>query len=91
MVEHRKHIKLGYDKGKNFTAVKNWVDVEGDEASFTKTNRRGIDPSIRTDKPVVWEQWLGLVQRGQSLILEGLRPPSTEVRAPGPGAVRKTE
>ena len=93
VIEHQKHIKFGYDKGKNFNAIKNWVDVEGDEASFTKTNQRGIDPSISSDKPVVWEQWLGLVQRGhpQSLILERLRPPSTEVRAPGPGAVRKTE
>ena len=91
--EHQKHIKFWYDKGKNFNAIKNWVDVEGDEASFTKTNQRGIDPSISSDKPVVWEQWLGLVQRGhpQSLILERLRPPSTEVRAPGPGPVRKTE
>ena len=40
-----------------------------------------------------WEQWLGLVERGrpESLILHRLNPPETFKRAPGPGAVCKTE
>ena len=73
--------------------MKYWVDVEGDEASFTKSNMLGVDPEVDPKKPVRWEQWLGLVQRGrpESLILERLNPPPSEVRAPGPGAVRKVE
>ena len=73
--------------------MKYWVGVEGDEASFTKSNMLGVDPEADPKKPVRWEQWLGLVQRGrpESLILERLNPPPSEVRAPGPGAVRKVE
>ena len=85
-------IQLGSKKG-DFRYVKYWVDVEGDEASFTKSNMLGVDPEVDPKKPVRWEQWLGLVQRGrpESLILERLNPPPSEVRAPGPGAVRKVE
>ena len=66
-----------------------WMDVEGDEATFTKTNEADGDQS----KPIRWEQWLGLVERGRpnSLILERLNPPRTYKRAPGPGAVRRVE
>ena len=57
-----------------------WMDVEGDEATFTKTNEADGDQS----KPIRWEQWLGLVERGRpnSLILERLNPPRTYKRAP---------
>ena len=48
-----------------------------------------------SSKPIRWEQWLGLVERGRvepdSLILERLNPPRTYKRAPGPGAVRRVE
>ena len=66
-----------------------WVDVEGDEATFCKTTVKDGD----TEKPVKWEQWLGILERGrpESLILERLNPPRTAKRAPGPGAVRKVE
>ena len=90
--EHQPKIKLGSTNG-NFQYVKNWVDVEGDEASFTKSNMKGIDSNVDAKKPMLWEQWLGLVQRGRpdTLVLERLSPPTTEVRAPGPGAVQKVE
>ena len=86
--DRQKDIQLG-SKNVSGKAIKDWVDVEGDEASFIKSNMHGVDPNVEADKPIVWEQWLGLVQRGrpESLILERLTPPSTEVRAPGPGAV----
>ena len=66
-----------------------WIDVEGDEATFNKSSTGDVDP----EKAVKWEQWLGLVERGrpESLILHRLNPPETVKRAPGPGAVRKTE
>ena len=45
------------------------------------------------DEPVVWEQWGGVVQRGnnKSLILTRLRPKRTQLRAPGPGAMRTAD
>eukprot|EP00439_Symbiodinium_sp_Y106_P016725 s2887_g2.t1 len=81
---HQPKIQLGSTKG-DFRYVKFWVDVEGDEASFTKSNMLGLDPEAAPKKPVRWEQWLGLVQRGrpESLMLERLNPPPSEVRAPG--------
>ena len=46
-----------------------------------------------TKKPIEWEQWCGIVQRGkpESLVLHRLKPVRTDARAPGPGAVRKVE
>ena len=66
-----------------------WIDIEGDEATFNKPSTGDVDP----EKAVKWEQWLGLVERGrpESLILHRLNPPETVKRAPGAGAVRKTE
>jgi hypothetical protein len=42
---------------------------------------------------VEWEQWCGIIQRGQpsTLVLHRLTPPAGKARAPGPGAVRKVE
>ena len=64
-----------------------WVDVEGDEATFCKTTVKDGD----TEKPVKWEQWLGILERGrpESLILERLRAsthpgPSSGLRAQEP-------
>ena len=57
-----------------------------------------LDPEATFDKLlssslVHWEQWAGLVARGrpESLVLIRLQPPSTTVRAPGPGAIPKVE
>ena len=49
--------------------------------------------SGNTKKPIEWEQWCGIVQRGkpESLVLHRLKPVRTDARAPGPGAVRKVE
>ncbi|OLQ09053.1 hypothetical protein AK812_SmicGene7355 [Symbiodinium microadriaticum] len=68
-----------------------WMDVEGDEATFTKTNEAEVAGD--KSKPIRWEQWLGFVERGRpdSLILERLNPPCTYKRAPGPGAIRRVE
>lgn len=85
VIAKQKEIRLG--------GRKIWVDVEGDEASFAKTDISNIDDSVDSQKPVLWEQWCGLIERGrpESLILERLKPPTTEKRAPGPGPIRKVE
>ena len=49
--------EFGSKDGKG-TAVKDWVDVESDDASFTKSNLTGVDPNIDPKKPIVWEQCL---------------------------------
>ena len=43
--------------------------------------------------PAQWEQWCGIVQRGQpeTLVLHRLQPKTSAKRAPGPGAIRKQE
>ena len=85
VIEKQKNIQLG---GK-----KTWVDVEGDEASFGKADMARIDDNVDPSKPVMWEQWCGLIERGRpdTLILERLQPATTEKRSPGPGPIRKTE
>ena len=81
------------DKEKSivFGNTKSWVDIEADEATFTSTDLKGCadDPK----KPVAWEQWCGLVQRGHpdTLVLKRLQPMTSAKRAPGPGAIRKVE
>lgn len=61
------------------------------ETTFDKVNvgTAAEDPQ----KPMQWEQWCGIVQRGrpETLILHRLMPAMSEARAPGPGAIRKTE
>ena len=41
----------------------------------------------------MWEQWAGVIQRGrpETLLLSRLKPKLTVKRAPGPGAIRRTE
>lgn len=81
--EKEKEIVLGN--------AKTWVDIEADETTFDKVNvgTAAEDPQ----KPMQWEQWCGIVQRGrpETLILHRLMPAMSEARAPGPGAIRKTE
>lgn len=61
-----------------------WADIEADEATF---DRKVVNQQVE------WEQWLGIVQRGQpsTLVLHRLKPLPAKLRAPGPGAVRKVE
>ncbi|CAE7212292.1 unnamed protein product [Symbiodinium sp. CCMP2592] len=80
-----------------FGNKRTWVDVEADEATFDKRDI-SKDPDLKhlISKPnntTLWEQWAGIVQRGQprTLILRKLNPKLTPTRAPGPGAIRKIE
>ena len=52
-------------------------------------NAAASDPA----NPIEWDHWSGLVQRGvpSSLVLSRLTPKTSAKRAPGPGAIRKTE
>ncbi|CAK0828792.1 unnamed protein product [Prorocentrum cordatum] len=83
VVQHEKNIKFGADLP--------WEDVEADEVDIAK----GEDPNTdaATDKPVIWEQWGGMVQRGDQkpLVLFKLDPAKTKMRAPGPGPIRKRD
>lgn len=63
---------------------KTWADSEADEATFNSTDLK--DLAEDSNKPVIWEQWSGIVQRGRPDTL--LMSPK---RAPGPGAIRKVE
>ena len=74
-----------------FGNAKTWADVEADEATFSNTDLQEMaeDPA----KPIIWEQWCGIVQRGapHTLVLKRLTPQTSARRAPGPGAIRKIE
>ena len=67
-----------------------WMDVEADEVDISKALQE--DP-VDSTKPVEWEQWAGVVMRGfpNTLVLKRLSPKMTKKRAPGPGAIRKTD
>eukprot|EP00438_Fugacium_kawagutii_P006208 Skav222613 [mRNA] locus=scaffold1190:71147:72257:+ [translate_table: standard] len=64
-----------------FGKSQQWADVE---ATF---DRKVVGQQVD------WEQWCGIVQRGQpsTLVFHRLKPPAGKVRAPGPGAVRNVE
>ena len=68
-------------------------DIEADETTFDKKDVSALVTLDDAAKPIEWEQWLGVVQRGkpETLVLHRLKPPRTVQRAPGPGAVRKVE
>jgi len=70
---------------------KTWADSEADEATFNSTDLK--DLAEDSNKPVIWEQWSGIVQRGRpdTLLLHRLQPKMSPKRAPGPGAIRKVE
>lgn len=74
-----------------FGAGKPWSDVEADEATFDRKTLKdaGRNPSACVE----WEQWWGIVKRGhpETLVLHRLKPTLSADRAPGPGAIRKTE
>ena len=91
MAASRQEYVLAKQKEIRLGGRKTWVDVEGDEASFAKTDISNIDDFADPQKPALWEQWCGLIERGrpESLILEHLKPRTTEKRAPGPSPIRK--
>lgn len=69
-----------------------WVDVEADEVDLAKgivKTSEEHDP----ERPVKWEQWCGVLQRGsrKSLRMFRLDPAMTVARAPGPGPIRSPE
>ena len=65
-----------------------WNDVEADELDL---GRRELGPTV--DKPISWEQWGGMIERGrpESLVLYRLNPVQTKRRAPGPGPIRRVD
>ena len=50
-------------------------------------------PIKNTNQVVTWEQWGGIIERGnpKSLVLQRLNPQKTKKRAPGPGPIRKRD
>lgn len=54
---------------------------------------RDMNEHGSTDKNTVWEQWGGIVQRGErrTLVLTRLDPEVTVKRSPGPGPMRKRD
>ena len=81
--EERK-IKFGGD-------VNSWRDVEADEVDLRKSlASEGDHPK---GKPTTWEQWGGIVQRGdcKKLVLFRLPQKHTRKRAPGPGPIKKRD
>jgi hypothetical protein len=89
----RKRYVEEKEKGIKFGDGRSWKDIEADEATFDKRDMTGFLEIEDAAKPVEWEQWLGIVQRGkpESLVLHRLKPVRTVRRARGPGAVRKVE
>ncbi|CAK0910510.1 unnamed protein product, partial [Prorocentrum cordatum] len=78
------------EKSIKFGAIDKWPDVEADEVDLGKRDDAEKDDQ---DKPVQWEQWGGLVERGRpnTLVLTRLDPCTTKRRAPGPGPIRKRD
>ncbi|CAK0830227.1 unnamed protein product, partial [Prorocentrum cordatum] len=78
------------EKSITFGAIDKWPDVEADEVDLGKRDDAEKDDQ---DKPVQWEQWGGLVERGRpnTLVLTRLDPCTTKRRAPGPGPIRKRD
>ncbi|CAE7361836.1 CCR3, partial [Symbiodinium necroappetens] len=60
---YQKKIILGSHRATD-TCIRYWTDVEGDEASFVKTDVSGNSSKANPDQAIQWEQWLGLVQPG---------------------------
>ena len=87
----RKHWVEEKEKTIIFGNSKQWIDVEADEATFSSKDLK--DMAQDASKPIVWEQWCGIVAGGhpQTLVLHRLNPLTSARRAPGPGAIRKLE
>ncbi|CAE7843474.1 unnamed protein product, partial [Symbiodinium microadriaticum] len=66
-----------------------WRDVEVDEVDVGKF----VDTSVHDVKNTSWEQWGGMVERGNpaTLRLFRLNPSKTKKNAPGPGPIKKRD
>ena len=66
-----------------------WKDCEADETVF----RTFTDHESSPDECTAWEQWAGIVERGNhaSLVLQRTKSAMTKSRAPGPGAITKLD
>lgn len=86
----KKYVEV-HEKNIDFAAGVKWNDVEADETTFDRHNMG--DSAENKAAPIAWEQWCGLVKRGdpKTLVLHRLNPAMSEIRAPGPGAIRKVE
>ena len=75
----------------DFGAGRPWADVEADETTFDRKHLGELASDLTT--PIAWEQWCGIVKRGnpRTLVLCRLKPKESGQRAPGPGAIRKVE
>ena len=82
------HVKK-HEKAIDFGAGEPWKDVEADEVDLGKI----VDETQPAASQVQWEQWGGVVARGDpaSLVLTRLDPMRTTARAPGPGPIRKRD
>ena len=69
-----------------------WADVEGDEVDLGKKEASIIDKD-QPKRTMDWEQWQGLVERGdrKTLVLSRTRSEKTHLRAPGPGPIKKSD
>ena len=78
VMKKQKEIQVG--------ASHQWCDVEADEVDVGKE----MDLHHKKAK---WEQWGGIVERGQpnSLVLFRLPPKTAAVRSPGPGPITKRD
>ena len=67
---------------------KTWTDIEADEATFNSTDLK--DLAEDSNKPVIWEQWSGIVQRGRpdTLLLHRLQP-KMSAKSPWPRSYQK--
>ena len=80
-----RHVQMK-QKTIDYGALHKWNDVEADEVDLGKE-------LLEDKKTVKWEQWGGIVERGQphTLALFRLHPKMTKARAPGPGPIQKSD
>lgn len=67
-----------------------WADIEADEVDLGKESF--MEPDATRHK-ARWEQWGGIIERGQphTLLLYRLKPRLTSKRAPGPGPISRRD
>ena len=73
------------------SVMESWVDIGADEVTFNSAGLKNFADDA--EKPVVWKQWCGLIERGrpETLLHHRLTCKMSAKRAPGPGAIRKVE
>ena len=88
-IARTRHVKMKESKIV-FGAKRKWTDIEADEVDLGKEDF--MQPGA-TRRKVRWEQWGGIVERGQphTLRLYRLKPTLTRKRAPGPGPISRRD